>query len=953
MIRKYTSFLSVFLLLFFIQFTAAQPAGSGKVAGTIVDAANGDPLIGANIYLENTSLGAASDLNGKYIIENVPQGNHTLIVSIIGYAEIKVNNLQVKQGETTSLNLSAKSEILTTDVVVVEAKAVQNTEASLLKARQKSLAVSDAVSAEAISKAGSGNAAEAMKQVTGASVVGGKYVYVRGLGDRYTSTQLNGAELPSTDPAKRAASIDIIPTNLIDNIQTVKSFTPDKPGNFSGGTVDIKTKDFPEDFNFSFSMSSSYNSQTTFNDNGPLSHSGGNLDWLGMDDGSRELPDVVRNKDVYIPDVAEAGQDLEKAVTLDKIVKGFNPEIAPSKLTPMPNQNYSLSLGNQIQFLNRPLGYIASLTYGRSISSYSDGSYQRWDIGNLGSQELQNDYRLNDSKTTDEVLWGALLKTSYKLSNNHIISMNGMYNQNGESTTRYLTGSYPYDLDPTSTWIGSVLAYKERNLKSFQMNGEHNLSWLFDTRIEWKGSLGTSNQDEPDLRYFNSFKNKNNLYGIKANIPPARYWRSLEEDRQEFKLDITLPFKQWAGHSGSIKFGGLTAKKDRNHTERHFEYKQDPVFNYLGSEDTLFAENNVGLIDTTKRTIAGVTYRRYDFGLVIRENYFPQGNYIADQNISAGYLMIDLPLFSKLRLIGGARFETTDMFLETEAKNTNRASYKTDDILPSANLIYSLQENMNIRLGFNRTLARPMFREVAPYASWDFQGGNTYIGNPDVSRTLIDNADLRWEWFSRPGEIYAVSAFWKSFKNPIEEVFNTFGEITWMNMDKASVYGLELEARKKLDIISPYLADFSIGTNLSLVESKVEIPDTLLFLRKQTRPDAANSRPFQGQSPYLFNLNVNYDNLDAGMSASIYYNIFGKRLNKVSLGGTPDIYEQPFGMLNFSLGWELIQNVKFKFSAKNILNDEIKMTHSYRGKEYIHQAYKVGRSFSIGLGYSI
>lgn len=923
---------------------------AGKITGHVVDSETGDPIIGANIFLENTSLGAASDLDGRFLIMKVPAGNYTLVVSVVGYTEMRVNNVEVKDAsDVVKLDIAVKPEILTTDAVVVEAKALKNTEAALLKSRQKSLAVSDAVSAEAISRAGSGNAAEAMKLMTGASVVDGKYVFVRGLGDRYTSTQLNGAEIPSTDPSKRAGSIDMIPSNLVDNIQAIKSFTPDKPGNFSGGMVDIKTKDFPDALNFSLSVSSSYNSQTTFNDDGPIGYQGGEKDWLGMDDGTRELPDIVKGDDVFIPLISEARTDLDKALFLDRVIKSFEPELEPSQTTPPLNQSYSLSVGNQFMFLGRSLGYLASLSYSRSASSYNDGKYQRWDIGTQGAEKLTNAYDLNDTKTTDNVLWGALLKTSYKLTNNHVISFNGMYNQNGESSARYLSGSYPYDLDPTSTWLGSVLQYEERTLTSYQLDGDHNLPWLFNTRIQWKGSMGKSMQDEPDLRYFNAFRNKKGLYGIKANIAPARYWRNMEEDRNEFSIDFTVPFKQWTGQKGKVKFGGLLAAKDRTRSERQFVHVQEPVFYYKGSQDSLFSEDNVGLTDTLKFG----DFRAYEFGLSIREEYFPQGNYKGNEDISAAYLMIDLPLFSRLRFIGGARFESTEMYLETEAKEVDRADFRTDDILPSVNFIYALSDNMNIRTGYNRTLARPMFREIAPYASWDFQGGYTYIGNADLKRTMIDNIDLRWEWFSRPGEIYAVSAFWKAFHEPIEEVFNSFGEVTWMNVDYASVYGMEFELRKKLDIITPYLSDFSVGTNLSLVESTVQIPDTMLSLRRVTRPEASSTRPFQGQSPYLFNFNLNYDNFNHGINASIYYNIFGERLSMVSLGGTPDIYEQPFGLLNFSFSWKFLYGVTFKFSAKNLLDYETKMTHEYRGVEYIQQSYKRGRSFSMGLSYAL
>ena len=292
------------LLLSVSNLLQAQPSQSskkGRIHGSIIDGETGDPLIGANILLQGTMMGAAADINGNYSILNVPAGNYALVVMMMGYAKTTITDVDVKVGEATRVDASSKPEVLQAEEVVVTAKAIRNTEALLLKDRQRSRAVSDAISSEAISRAASGNAADAMKQITGASVVDGKYVFVRGLGDRYTSTQLNGAEIPSTDPYKRAGSVDLIPTNLVDNIVTVKSFTPDKPGNFSGGTVNIETKDFLEKLNLSFSVSSSYNGQASFQSN-ILTYAGGGTDWLGMDDGTRAIPDMVGD-DIQVIDV--------------------------------------------------------------------------------------------------------------------------------------------------------------------------------------------------------------------------------------------------------------------------------------------------------------------------------------------------------------------------------------------------------------------------------------------------------------------------------------------------------------------------------------------------------------------------------------------------------------------------------------------------------------------------
>jgi len=948
--------LVVITMVLFAGQIQAQSKTQGKISGKIVDADFGEALIGTNVFIEGTLIGAATDLEGNYVIDRVPAGSHTVVISMIGYTKTRVTEVIVKIGEVTKLDVSLKPEVIETESVVVTAKAVKNTESALLKDRQKAKAVSDAISAEAISRSGSGNAAEAMKQVTGASVVDGKEVFVRGLGDRYTSTQLNGAEIPSTNPYKRSGSIDLIPSNMIDNIVTAKSFTPDKPGSFSGGTVDIKTKDFPEELQVSFSTGTSYNSQVHFNDQ-TLAYLGGDFDWLGMDDGSRDIPELLTQESVLIPSTGAAGKDYATAKTLDRYSKAFNGIMRPVAQSLPLNQSYSFSMGNQVSFLGRPLGFLGSLTYSNSHSAYQNGLLKRWGLGSQEATTLVSDFDLSDNKSAAEVLWGALLKSTYKLTPNHLFSLNAIYNRNSENMSRMLEGSYPYDLDETDLFQTSVIHFSERRLASFQLNGEHLLVRWFGSRFSWKAAYSSSTQDEPDNRYFTSYVRNSSggtVYGIKQNVPPSRYWREMDENAAELSADLSLPFKNWASLPGTLKFGGAFTRKNRNYGERLFIFSQRPKYNYNGNPEDLFAATNLGLIDSTVRVINGTSYTRYDFGMVVLESNTAASTYEASQDVSAGYAMLDLPLLSQLRFVGGLRFETTRLDVATRDETKEKGKLHTDDLLPSVNFIYELSNTMNVRAAYGKTLSRPSFREVAPYASFDFMGGDTYIGNPNLKRTLIHNYDLRWEWFSRLGEIYAVSAFYKNFENPIENVIiNVNHEIMWKNVAQAEVMGLEFEIRKRLDVVSPVLNPFTVGANLSLVDSHVDISPEEMTMIRATRPDAASTREFEGQSPYLVNVNLTYDNPNRGIIFGIYYNIFGKRLSEVSLGGTPDVYEQPAGLLNLSLGWKLVPHITLNAAANNILNASVKKTHEYKGVEYIYSQYSQGRTYSLGLNYSL
>lgn len=930
----------------------------GSIAGKVVDAETGDALPGVNVVIEGTLRGAATDLDGAYRIHGLEPGSYNIIASYIGFSKKKIAGIEVKAGQVQQLDFTLSMAVLEGQEVVVTAKAARNTEASLLKDRQKAVAVSDAISAEAISQAGAGNAADAMKQVTGASVVEGKYVYVRGLGDRYTSTQLNGAEIPSADPYKRAGSIDLIPSNLIDNIVTIKSFTPDKPGNFSGGMVDIKTKDFPEKLNLKLSASSSFNSQTTFKNDGPISYSGGSKDWLGMDDGTRKLPGFVRNS---APPAIPSTLDPTALNELAAYSQAFSPTMTPTNIKPPLNQSYSLSIGNQFNVLNKPFGYIASLTYSNKYSSYDNGQYNAWNLGSKNATKLTPIFEMNDVKSTHDVLWGGLLKSSYKLSPKNIFSLNLIYNVNGESTARYLEGKYDYDLLDRidDLFQSSNISYNERRLFSLQVNGDHQFDKLLGSKISWQYSTAKSSQDEPDVRYFSRFammdNNQVTRYGTFSNIAPTRLFRYLDEKNDEATLNVTVPLKS-LGVVGNLKFGAFYNHKNRDFSERRFIYGHGSgASSYKGDPDKFFSYQNVGW-DSTSQTINGVTYYGYELKLYIRESDRGSNDYVAHQDIQAYYAMVDLPLIKRLRFVGGTRYETTGIHLTSIDPTKANGEIATNDLLPSANLIYSLAKNMNLRASATRTLARPNFRELAPYATFDFSAGFTHIGNPSLKRTLINNYDLRWEWFSRPGEIYAISLFYKNFINPIENAFIVQAsnrEITWENVDKAQVQGLEFEARKRLDVISSTLSNFMLGANFSLVNSKIDISREQLELMRANNPEIAATRELEGQSPFLLNLNLGYDNLKRGFRANLHYNVFGKRLSAVNKTGEPFVYEQPVNSLNLTLSKEITRTLHIKIAGMNLLNAKSKKTQVYKGQEYIFQQFSTGRTFSVGLGYSL
>lgn len=950
-------FILIVLAFWYLTIGSAPVLGEGtnigKITGSVISEETGEPLPGASVMLHETSLGVATDLNGQFNIGNVPPGDYDLMIHMIGFAKTTIKGVHVIAGQAVEINVPLKSDALTVKDVLVEAKLLKNTEAALLKNRQRSNAVSDAISSEEISRAGSGDAAEAMQRVTGASVVGGKYVLVRGLGERYSSAQLNGAELPSADPDKKAFQMDLLPSNLLANIVTIKSFTPDQPGNFTGGIVDIGTKTFPEAFTLRLSTSGSDISGTTHNKNF-LSYAGGGKDWMGMDNGFRGMPDEV--KDGAIPLASEAMTDADKAHKLDRISKSFNNVMAPKTEAAPINRNFALSIGNQISFLGRKLGYLGSLSYNRSYSFYQNGEFAKWELTSQVDQTDQLGYsaKFNDTQGSSEAIWGGLAMLSYSLHPRHQISANFLYTQSGESTARYLTGELPSDLSEDQQFETRVLKYTERNLQSIQVTGSHDFSGFAGLRIDWLGAYSENTQDEPDLRFFSDrfevFRG-DTIYGVSANTGftyPQRIWRNLSEDNSSFDIKVSKPFKQWSGLGSAIRLGGALSQKNRTYRQRIFEYNNDDQgqYGYNGNPDYYFSDENIGLMDSS--------YGFYRFANYIVERSTPRGNYDGEQEIKAAFAMLEMPLSAKLRFAGGTRYEQTRIDCVTQDTTVDKGKLRNNDMLPSASFVYQLLANVNFRVAYGKTLARPTFRELAPYATYEFVSDYTLIGNPNLKRTLIDNYDLRLEWFPRPGEIIAASGFYKDFANPIERsILNNNGEVGYQNVSSGMVYGFEFEMRQKLDRIAGYLSNLSLGANASLIGSKVKIPDRELEVIRAADSNAGRYRQLWGQSPYIVNLELAYSNEKSGSVAGLNYNVNGKRLSTVTMGATPDIFELPQPSLNLSLSQKLPLGFEMKFSARNLLNSSYRLVQTFKGKDYISAKHQIGRSLGLGISYNI
>ncbi len=963
-ISMFKLFTTTIFILFLAVSNYAQENGS--VYGKIVDANSGEELIGANILLQGTTLGAASDLEGNYSIKNISEGSYTLAASMIGYSKVTITNVEITNSKALKLDISLKSEAYETDEVLVTAKLLLDNEAGLLKNRQKSTTISDVISSEQISRSGSSDAGDALKKVVGSTVVDGKYVFVRGLGDRYSNTQLNGVELPSSDPNKKSFQLDLVPTNLLDNIITIKTFTPDKPGNFSGGIVDIGTKSYPERFTFKVSGTTNYNSQATSNAN-YLTYTGGSKDWLGVDDGTRAVPDVLSDFNTVIPRTQEARFNQEKAEQLNEYSKSFNGIMNTNTKSVPVHQNLNLSVGDQISFGDESkLGYMGSLTYSRNYSFYENGTVGRYTVSDLGANELNTQLLVSDTKGSSEANMGGLATLSYNLNNNQQIGANLFYSRSGISNSRSQSGIWPQEFgnEPNAPIFNNLaINWIERDILNYQFRGQHFISELLNTSIDWTASFSNTNQDEPDYRLL-SYSAQERANGSTSYIivgsgfdAPSRYFRYLEESSQNYGLNFSVPFNQWEGMSSKIKFGAAYQNIDRDFKERIFVYDaSNQLFNQLnGDLDLFFAQENVGI--SSVDTLSGGTLR-YNFANVIRDNSRLRNNYNGDMQVFATFAMVEMPIFNDLKFVGGARLETTDLTLLSADSTFEDGRIEENDLLPSLNLIYSLTDNMNLRLSATETLARPNFREIAPYSTKEFVNDVELQGNPQLERTLIQNYDLRWEWFTNPGEVFAISGFYKKLENPIELSYaegQTASNpiVQFKNVDKATIAGLEFELRLGLGNIIDELSNFYVGSNLSLIYSNIDIAPSELAQRLAIDSSSATTRVLQGQSPYVLNLDFSYINESWGTVAGLYFNTFGERLSKVSANVNPDVYEQPAPLLNFTLSQILIYNFTLNLGIKNILNASYKEVARFKDQDYTFYEYKSGITYSLGVSYGL
>ncbi len=930
---------------FFISyFSYAQ---TGTVTGTVLDADSNETLAFANVIVKGTSKGVTTDFEGKYELR-LEAGTYTLVYSFLGFDTKEVTNVKVLNGEVVTMDMILKPAGISFETVVVTANKAMNTETALLSVQQKSVNLMDGISAQTFQKLSVSNVASAIKSVPGVSVQDAKYVYVRGLGDRYTKSILNGIDIPGLDPDRNTVQLDIFPTNIIDNVQIVKSFTADLSADFTGGLVNIVTKDFPTNESYSFSIGGSYNSSMHFKSDF-LKYTASNTSFLGFDNGSLKLP-ISRQQPIPGP--------FSNNPALTTITKLFDPTLKASKGTSLMDFNFSFTAGNQYNVgeKNNKLGYLAAVSYKNNTTfyhNYETGKYRKAIDKSVTNLELSENQIGDLSK--NEVLLSGLAGITFKTDRSKY-KLSFMHIQNGETTAGFLKQTKVFS--DAVTIYKDNLEYTQRSISNVLLTGKHSnedASFL----VEWKVSPTYSLIEDKDVRVTPFlFDEITNNYSIRPSSAgsPRRIWRSLDEVDVVSKLDFTLKHTLFSNPS-KLQFGLNHIYKERNFS----------IDNYLlairgSAGETLNGNANALLMDEN------IWNPNTGFGTYVEGNFEPSNTYNASNNNYALYGSESLQFFDKLKAILGLRAEKFEQFY-TGQNNTGSIIYSNVktidkfDVFPSANLIYSLNDATNFRFSFARTVARPSFKEASITQIYDPITDLTFNGNIDLQPSYINNFDVRYENFGTKAQVLAVSAFYKSFKDPIELAFfsaSSPDNLQPRNIGSATVYGLELDFRKNLGFLSESFENFDIILNASVIESRQEMDKTtngeyeskLLNLRGGETMD--DTRDLQGQSPYLVNAGFNYSNDAKGIQTGLFYNVQGKSLEIVGIGAIPDVYTMPFNSLNFtfSKAFGEKQQSSIGFKAENILNNEVESHYqSFKANDQIFSKKHTGTAFSLSYAY--
>lgn len=893
-------------------------AGAGRVQGRIVASDTGEPVGYADLMLvpADTTMrkvGGLTNADGTFLLE-APAGTYTLLVRAISYGHQRIEGVVLSEGRLLPLNASLVPEAIQQQEIVVEAKARTNTEAAMLAARHKAAAVGDAVSAEQMRRSPDKNAGEVLRRVTGLSVSEGRYVFVRGLGERYSSTEVDGVRIASPEPNKRVVPMDLFPAALLENINVQKTYTADRAGEFGGGDVQVRTRDFPGARMWSFSASQGYAPGVTGGQR--ETYTSPDADRWGFGSDGRALPGIVNDIAGDRPLTEGSGLGFP-AATLQEVEKAFANVWTPAASRTIPNGRYSLTFGDQVHLFGRPLGIVQATSLSRSFDHRNE--IQREFKNARG--DLQDDYQV--SRFTESVQLGANGALSYRVSPGFQVHARGFFSNSADDEVRTYQGADTYGdlLYRRST----RLLYVQRNILSGTLEGETDFAALGDASLNWRITRSRARRQQPDRR-------ESMYIRVPIDETDPGYW-GLAVGRREYG---DLKDDGWGG---SIK-ASVPYQSDR-----------------LGNGKLV-----MGFDRDTKRR--GSYYRRFDFipGQYgsdaapesvynkVSEATLAVDNYRAGQKVEAVYLSTDLPLGRRVRSNLGIRRErgqqdvsSHDLFDPSIVTSEGRLD--NSDWVSGANVTWSMRPTANLRAAASRTLTRPDLDELSPSPTLDYVGGLQRLGNPNLQRGTIESYDLRLEGFPSGTEVVAIGGFLKELHEPIEYTVRgaTSGFVLIPeNSARGRNLGVEVELRGSLGRITRHLQRLSLNSNVSVISSRVTLKDAPTQIGSQ-------EHPLQGQADHLVNAALTYQSPGALLESSLLLSMVGRRLVTLSNAaqGIPDHYDPGFTTLDFTVAYAPFHGARVRLEAGNLLDHEIRELVG----PFVAKSYRDGRSYSLGFSY--
>lgn len=925
----------------------------GSIEGTLYDSLNREPVPFANVVIEGTTIGVATDFDGKFEIPNLNSGTYNLMVSALGFKKIVVREIKVLPGKKTALRIGAVSNSIQMQDVEIVAEKITQTETAVMVETKSAVQVVSGISGQQIARSLDRDAAEVVRRLPAVTVVDNRYINVRGLSERYNLVMLNNVLTPSVEPDVKSFAFDLVPSSLLDRLLVYKTPSADLPGEFAGAVVKVYTRNSADRNEISFGYSTSYREGTTFGEF--VTNRLSPMEFLGFDRGARAIPEGVPARIWDTMNVSlRAGYS-----------KLFKNNWAPQRLTAIPDQRFNLNIHNAFGKKLR-VGHVTSINYSNtflSVNASRDDFNELPPDSLLGKKRPDTLFTYMDRRNENNVRVGLVHNWSFT-TKRHRIEIKNLFNQLGLNQVvlrdgKEIVESYQYRREYSYRYI-------QRSIYNLQLVAQHEVGQ--NGKLDYALGYSFARRDEPDWRRIR--------YTRPLDDPEAPFMAIVANDANPFflgRLYFRLREKIFTGNANyehrfkldnngkvlTLKTGVFYEYKRRFFNARNLGYKPANIFMFdfnIAREpvDSLFREQNINSQN----------------GLVISESTNRSDSYRATNRLHAAYVMVDVP-FWRLRLNAGLRTEYNIQELDSTYSFTLSQPVRVFNpilsVLPSSTLIYNLAEKHSLKGAFGITVNRPEFRELAPFSFYDFNLNIVIYGNEGLKTPQIFNYDLKYEFSPSLSEAISIGGFYKKFVNPIESYFipgagsGGTRNFSFQNAESAFSTGAELEFRKTLDYGIKGLRDITLVGNAAWIYSRIELGEKA--------KGQNNNRPLMGQSPYVINTGIYYLNEKIGLQANVLYNVIGPRIVIVGSQGIPDIYEMPRNLVdisvskifNLSASQRKVQHqLELRLGLQDLLNQPILMVQDINGNNRVERhddwkfsSFRRGRYVTFGVNYRI